>query len=226
MKRTKCVSCSRELKPERRSDMRFCGGACRVRAYRLRRLNEAKKEEAASDAKIPAGLADAAAATLAAETLREQLTTLNAHQAQDLAALEQERMISTALRTQLAQQRAHFAAEMKRLCEEWQAERAQQLCQLNQATEEVKLLTERQQEDAELLLHQRHEIATLQSALTETADRCQRLLQSRRDLGELLDNEVKHGDRLAKENEMGIIPLRNQTRLVEPMRQIQRREIT
>ena len=200
MKRTKCVSCSRELKPERRSDMRFCGGACRVRAYRLRRLNEAKKEEAASDAKIPAGLAGAAATTLAAETLREQLTTLNAHQAQDLAALEQERMISAALRTQLAQQCGYFAAEIGRLCAEWQAERAQQLRQMDQAAEEVKLLTDRHRENAELLPHHRREIESLQSALAATADQSQRLLQARSDQGELLDNEIRHSDRLTKEN--------------------------
>lgn len=71
----KCTVCRHNLPVKRRSDRRYCGVRCRVRALRLR--GAAQQASDASDdltaAEIAAATAGAAAAALLVETLRKQL---------------------------------------------------------------------------------------------------------------------------------------------------------
>jgi myosin heavy subunit len=71
----KCTVCRHNLPVKRRSDRRYCGVRCRVRAHRLR--GAAQQASDASDdltaAEIAAATAGAAAAALLVETLRKQL---------------------------------------------------------------------------------------------------------------------------------------------------------
>ena len=74
----KCTVCRHNLPVERRSDRRYCGVRCRVRAHRLRGAGLAAQQASdASDdltaAEIAAVTASAAAAALLVETLRKQL---------------------------------------------------------------------------------------------------------------------------------------------------------
>ncbi len=74
----KCTVCRYNLPVERRSDRRYCGVRCRVRAHRLRGVALAAQQalDASDDltaAEIAAATATAAAAALLVETLRKQL---------------------------------------------------------------------------------------------------------------------------------------------------------
>ena len=71
----KCTVCRQNLPVERRSDRRYCGVRCRVRAHRLRGAAQQALEECddLTAAEIAAATASAAAAALLVETLRKQL---------------------------------------------------------------------------------------------------------------------------------------------------------
>ncbi len=74
----KCTVCRHNLPVERRSDRRYCGVRCRVRAHRLRGVALAAQQELdanddLSAAAIAAATVSAAAAALLVETLRKQL---------------------------------------------------------------------------------------------------------------------------------------------------------
>jgi len=87
----KCTVCRYNLPVERRSDRRYCGVRCRVRAHRLRGVALAAQQalDASDDltaAEIAAATATAAAAALLVETLRKQLN--NTEETRDKQASE------------------------------------------------------------------------------------------------------------------------------------------
>lgn len=102
---------------ERRSDRRYCGVRCRVRAYRLRGGAVAAQETSAADHDVTAAeltvvTASAAAAALLAETLRQQLQEANA--ARETQANELRKLRGQLQKTEAARLAAVHEAAIER----------------------------------------------------------------------------------------------------------------
>ena len=122
----KCVSCGSDLPSGRRSDRRYCGGRCRVRAHRIRtgegeHVRPARKHGHTALKTALAAAAAATAAAVAVELVRKS---------QDARLAENERKIAK-LEAQLRKSQTE-KEELKRAVEQVtreKKEREERLCQ-------------------------------------------------------------------------------------------------
>ncbi len=122
----KCVSCGSDLPSGRRSDRRYCGGRCRVRAHRIRtgegeHVRPARKHGHTALKTALAAAAAATAAAVAVELVRKS---------QDARLAENERKIAE-LQSQLRKSQTE-KEELKRAVEQVtreKKEREERLCQ-------------------------------------------------------------------------------------------------
>lgn len=160
----KCTVCRHNLPVERRSDRRYCGVRCRVRAYRLRGGAVAAQQgtDASADltaAEIAAAAASAAAAALLVETLRKQLQDAEEtrdKQASELSTVRSELQKTEAARLAAAQEAAIQRAKVSNLSRYY-----------SEADNEIGRLSQEQQATS-------HALTTLRA---EQADRALRIEQ-------------------------------------------------
>ena len=164
MNAKKCSVCRQSLPTERRSDRRYCGVRCRVRAYRLRGGAVAAQQgtDASADvtaAEIAAAAASAAAAALLVETLRKQLQDAEEtrdKQVSELSTVRSELQKTEAARLAAAQEAAIQRAKVSNLS-----------CYYSEAENEIGRLSQEQQATS-------HALTTLRA---EQADRALRIEQ-------------------------------------------------
>ncbi len=166
----KCVSCGEELPGNRRSDKRYCGGRCRVRAHRIRKGEgehvRPTKKHGHTALKVALGAAAAATAAAAAIEL--------VRQSQDTRLAEQQRKIAE-LQAQLRKSQTEKEAlrrgqeDLRNKVEQVTREKKEKEAQLDQTRKEL---------DAE-----KEKVKTLRSSL-ESA-RLERNLAEQRRLDEI-----------------------------------------
>lgn len=141
-----CVVCGEDLPLLRRSDRRYCGGRCRIRAYRVRAEASQRRPREVEESSAPqAAVIGVAAAGASLAALRWQLTIEGAHR----RTLEVEVKRAQATLADVRKQRDAAVEEARRAREETEQFR----CQLQREQEERQHLQEEQ-------VHQKRRLQT------------------------------------------------------------------
>ena len=180
----KCVSCGSDLPSGRRSDRRYCGGRCRVRAHRIR-TGEGKhvrptRKHGHTALKAALGtIAAATAAAVAVELVRNSQDARLAEHQRKIAELEEGLRKSQAEKEELKRAKEDLQSKVEQVTRE-KIEKEEQLCRNRKELETDK--------ETEKTLR-----SSLDRALLERSHDQQRLLEVRRerDEAENLQQELR-----------------------------------
>lgn len=209
----KCVSCGSDLPSGRRSDRRYCGGRCRVRAHRIR-TGEGKhvrptRKHGHTALKAALGtIAAATAAAVAVELVRNSQDARLAEHQRRIAELEEGLRKSQAEKEELKRAKEDLQSKVEQVTRE-KIEKEEQLCRnrkelgTDKETEKTlrsaldRALLERSH-DQQRLLEVRRERDEAENLQQEIATEYGRLrFESHRQIDDLLEYTDKLGRQLA-----------------------------
>ncbi len=207
----KCVSCGTELPLERRIDMRYCGGRCRVQAHRIRKGEgqhvRPTKKHGHTALKVALGtVAAATAAAAAIELVREGQDARLEEQARKIADLEAQLQKAQAEKEEARRAQEGLRKQVEQLTREKKEKEAQLLQrgkELDAEKETVKALRnswESAHLDWILTEHRLIDVSREQAALAKGA--FQRAETYRRQLSEAnqrIDALLAHTDELTRQ---------------------------
>ncbi len=209
----KCVSCGSDLPSGRRSDRRYCGGRCRVRAHRIR-TGEGKhvrptRKHGHTALKVALGaVAAATAAAMAVELVRNSQDARLAEHERKIAELQEELRKSQAEKEELKRAKEDLRNKVEQVTRE-KIEKEEQLCrnrkELETDKETVKTLRSsldrallERSHDQQRLLEVRRERDEAENLQQEIATEYGRLrIESHRQIDDLFEHTDKLGRQLA-----------------------------
>ncbi len=138
----KCVSCGSELPSGRRSDRRYCGGRCRVRAHRIRKGEgqhvRPTRKHGHTALKVALGTAAAAtAAAVAVEVVRKSQAARLAEHERKIADLEAQLRKSQTEKEELPREMKDLRNRVEQVTRE-KKEKEEQICQTRKALDAEK----------------------------------------------------------------------------------------
>lgn len=137
-----CVSCGSELPSGRRSDRRYCGGRCRVRAHRIRKGEgqhvRPTRKHGHTALKVALGTAAAAtAAAVAVEVVRKSQAARLAEHERKIADLEAQLRKSQTEKEELRREMKDLRNRVEQVTRE-KKEKEEQICQTRKALDAEK----------------------------------------------------------------------------------------
>lgn len=208
----KCVSCGTELPLNRRSDQRYCGCRCRVRAHRIRK-GEGKhvrptRKHGHTVLKAALGtVAAASAAAVAVEVVRSSQDARLAEQERKIADLEEQLRKSQAEKEELKRAQDGLRNNVEQLTKEGK-EKEEQLCRarkvLNAARETVEMLRlafdrshEESRRDQKKLLEVSRELDKAQKSQQRISEAYGQLRQRLVESNQRVQSLIGHNNHLA-----------------------------